>query len=175
MSSPISNISWATVPCNCVEEISNVPIQTPIYQPEIIKDTRGSITVSLNGNEVTFKDVVLLPYDFANGMQRAEDWNWNWEEGRDGMHHSPGIREKDLIHYLGGITPPPQVVILTRGRGCSGFCNGKLEVAASLIDFLKNFGVDEVHIVKTEEAISLYKKLCEDPNKRVAAFIHSTC
>lgn len=152
-------------------------------QPKIIADAWGTILLEVNGKETAFNDVVILPSDTA-GNQVALEWNWKWENNEhgqnSGMSHKPGIRIKDIEHYI--LSRPdiekPDVIILSQGRGHGGQREnpgpGILEVQPDVQEYLRKMGI-EVHILKTEPALEKYQQLILEGKKRVAALIHTTC
>lgn len=128
--------------------------------PSIEENGWGEIFVKTDGKKVKFRDVVLLP-------EKAVSWDWKWSDD-EGMEHSPGVREKDLDHYILSYDPLPQTVILSTGR------SGALQVDPTRREYLLNHGIKEVYILETEEAIKKYAELCTK-GIRVAALIHTTC
>lgn len=153
------------------------------FQPKVISDAWGTITLAVNGKEATYKDVVILPSD-SKGNQVALEWNWKWEkDDKDqsyGMSHQPGIRIKDVEHYI--LSHPgsvkPDVIILSQGRGHGGQREnpgpGILAVESDVQEYLTGKGI-EVHILKTGPALEKYQQLIAEGKKRVAALIHTTC
>lgn len=153
-------------------------------QPEIVSDGWGTITLKVNGEEKTFKDVIILPSD---GDQIAKEWDWAWSS--PSMRHKPGIREIDILNL---ILPEertnsdvshearikPDVIILSQGRGHGGQRDnrgpGILEVGPNVPTYIKNQGI-EVHILKTAAAIDKYNELRNEGKKHIAALIHTTC
>lgn len=94
------------------------------------------------------------------------------------MRHNPGIRIKDVDHYLAGKTlKPGSVVILTQGRGHGGGLEnpgpGILQVEDETVTHLQKQGL-EVLVCKTAKAIENFNKLMEE-KREVFAFIHTTC
>lgn len=150
----------------------------PNLNPEIISDQWGEIVLHLNGKNKKFKDAVILPADL-NGKQLAEEWNWKWEKEGSGMSHNPGIRMKDIEHYILSRKDilKPDVIILSQGRGHGGKRDnngpGILKVEEDVPAKLKEKGF-EVHILKTLPAIEKYNELIRQ-GKKVAALIHTTC
>jgi len=118
--------------------------------PKILKLSWG--LVSVEGQAMNFKDAKLYP----GGVEE-----WDWREF--GTQHEPGIHPdevKDLIKK------GADVVILSRGF------NGKLSVPEITTRLLKERSI-EFYILKIEEAVTLYNKLCE--NKQIGALFHTTC
>lgn len=128
--------------------------------PSVEENGWGEIFVKTEGMKIKFRDVVLLP-------EKAVPWNWKWSDD-EGMEHSPGIREKDLDHYILSCSPLPHSVILSTGR------SGALQVDAQRKLYLLNRGIKEVYILETEAAIMKYAEL-SSKGVRVAALIHTTC
>lgn len=143
-------------------------------QPEIVSDDWGKITLNINGSIQKFKDVVILP---SEDDQVAEAWNWAWD--KEAMHHSPGIRLKDVDHFILSRTPKPDVVILSQGRGHGGKRDnpgpGILEMEPGLREYIESRGIGKVYILKTAAAIEKYNEIRNQGNKRIAALIHTTC
>lgn len=129
-------------------------------QPSIEKDGWGEIYVQFQGNTAKLRDAVLLP-----GQALLWDWKWSDDEGMD---HSPGVREKDLDHYILAYSPLPHTVILTTGR------SGVLQVDPKRKEYLLEHGVKEVLILDTATAIEKYRELCAK-GISVGALIHTTC
>ncbi len=130
------------------------------HQPSIEADGWGKITIRQGNTIQVLRDAVLLP-------DTALLWDWKWSED-EGMDHRPGIREKDLDHYILSSTPLPHTVILSTGR------LGVLNVEAVRKDYLISKGIKEVYILRTGKAIETYTLLCSQ-GVRVAALIHTTC
>lgn len=128
--------------------------------PSIEENGWGEIFVKTEGKKIKFRDVVLLP-------EKAISWDWKWGDD-EGMEHNPGVREKDLDHYILSYTPVPHAVILSTGR------SGALQVDPRMREYLLNHSIKEVYILETEEAIKKYAELCTK-GIRVAALIHTTC
>lgn len=151
------------------------------FQPKIIQDSWGEITLEMHGEQQKFKDVVIVPSDLASGKM-AEEWNWRWqtdEKGQSyGLRHVPGIRIVDVEHFILSKTEKIDVIILSQGRGHGGLRDnpgpGILQIEPNVEEFLKKKGF-EVHVLKTADAIDLYQKLTHEDKKRVAALIHTTC
>lgn len=147
--------------------------------PEIFFDDWGEIKLMINGEEKSFRDVVILPPD-----QKQNTGKWDWNEiaektSEKRMSHHPGVRIADIdYHILEKLSVPPEVVILSQGRGYGGKCEnsgpGILEIMPDVEQYLKSKGVKEVYILKTAPAIKKYKEL-QNSGKRVAALIHTTC
>lgn len=147
-------------------------------QAEILEDNWGTITLKVNGEVKVFKsphkDVVILP---SEDKQSVEYWNWCWS--KDGMHHHPGIRIKDIEHFVFSQDMLPDVIILSQGRGHGDQRDnegpGVLEIEPDVVDYIKMKGVKEVFILKTVAAIEKYNEMRKEGKKRIAAFIHTTC
>jgi hypothetical protein len=129
-------------------------------QPSIEESGWGEIYVMSEGKRIKFRDVVLLP-------EKAISWDWKWSDD-EGMEHSPGVREKDLDHYILSYAPLPHAVILSTGR------SGTLQVDSRRKEYLLDRGIKEVYILGTEAAIEKYTELCA-MGIRVVALIHTTC
>ena len=129
-------------------------------QPIIEKAGWGEIEVREKDTIITLRDAVLLP-------GKALLWDWKWS-GDESMDHRPGIREKDLDHYILSSIPLPHIVILSTGRW------GVLQVHPERKEYLLRKGIKEVHILRTPQAIKKYNELCEQ-GLSVAAMIHTTC
>jgi hypothetical protein len=129
-------------------------------QPVIAQDGWGEIYVTHDGVTTKFRDVVLLP-------SKAIAWDWKWSED-GGMDHAPGLRKKDLDHYVLAGDPIPRIVILSTGR------DNALLVDPSLKKYILQRGVEMVFVLQTDEAIAKYKELCAQ-GLSVAALIHTTC
>lgn len=129
-------------------------------QPSIEESGWGEIFVMSEGKKIKFRDVVLLP-------EKAISWDWRWSDD-EGMEHSPGVREKDLDHYILSYVPLPHAVILSTGR------SGTLQVDPRRKEYLLDRGIKEVYILRTEAAIEKYTEICA-MGIRVAALIHTTC
>ena len=138
----------------------NPEVTARMPPPSIENDGWGEIYVKSEGRIVKLRDAVLLP-------EKALSWDWKWSDD-EGMDHSPGIREKDLDHYILSSTPIPHTVILSTGR------SGVLEVDPKRKLYLLKKGIKEVYILPTQEAIEKYRALCAK-GIRVAALIHTTC
>ena len=117
--------------------------------PRISNISWGNIEVEGYG---TFKDVKLYP-----GGARG----WDWRE--TGTEHSTGIKAADVEELLEN---GAEVVILTQGF------DGRLQVCPETIQLLKDKEIP-VHVLRTEEALSLYNKLRE--KESVGGLFHSTC
>jgi hypothetical protein len=61
-------------------------------QPKILSDAWGEILIEWQNGKIKCKDAIIFP-------TKAKEWDWNWTTN-DGMHHIPGIRIKDLDHFL---------------------------------------------------------------------------
>ena len=129
-------------------------------QPTIEREAWGEIYIKIGEETTKLRDVVLLP-------GKALPWDWKWSDD-GGMDHSPGIREKDLDHYILSHKPLPEIVILSQGR------MGELHVDPNLKGYLIKHGIVDVYILRTADAIAKYATLCTQ-GKRVAAMIHTTC
>lgn len=140
--------------------MSELPHSNSPSQPVIEKSGWGEIEVREKDTIVKLRDAVLLP-------EKALSWNWKWSDD-EGMDHRPGIREKDLDHYILSSTPLPHTVILSTGRW------GILQVHPERKAYLLQKGVKEVYILRTPQAIKKYTELCQ-LKIRVAALIHTTC
>jgi hypothetical protein len=140
-------------------------------KPMITYDEWGKIGVERRGKLENYKDVALTP-------RRAEAWDWDWNKQAGTMHHSPGIRQIDIDHYLLSSPHIPEVVILSQGRGHGGGKDnpgpGVLQVDPGLESYLLSKGVKQVHILKTAAAIEKYKE-CGSNGWLTAALIHTTC
>jgi len=99
-----------------------------------------------------FKDARLYP----GGV---EEWDW----GRTGTRHDPGIQIADLADLL---TTKPDVVILSRGVDLV------LQVPAATIDFARSH-VATVLVLQSEAAVAEYNRRIA--RERVVALVHSTC
>lgn len=106
-------------------------------------------------------DVILLPGS-------VQQWNWKWKgsDFTNQMQHLPGIRQDDIDTLL--LPSEPDVVILSKGR------ESKLNIALDVRDHMRDKKI-ELHVLKTEDAITKYKAICAQGTKRVAALIHTTC
>lgn len=143
-------------------------------QPEIVSDEWRAISLRVNGVIQKFRDVVILP---SNDTEIALEWDWKWDQ--EEMQHRPGIRIKDIDHFIFSHVPKPDVIILSRGRGLGGQLDnagpGMLEVDSSIRDYIVTQGVNEIYILKTAAAIKKYEEIRSQGNKRIAALIHTTC
>jgi hypothetical protein len=111
---------------------------------------RWGVIVDATGR--TFKDARLSPGS-------VEEWDW----GRTGTRHSPGIQIADLDDLL---TSKPDVVILSRGVDLV------LQVPQATIDHARAHA-KTVLVLQSEEAVAEYNRRIA--HERVVALIHSTC
>ena len=141
-------------------------------QPQIIKDGWGFIHIEWGRDSHQFKDAVIYPGE-------ANRWNWAWDQS-DSMHHHPGVRAKDVNHFLSQMQPEamPDVAIISRGRGHGGGLEnpgpGILEIGSDVETVLREQGIKEVYMLKTAAAIEKYKELAAQ-GKTIFALIHTTC
>jgi hypothetical protein len=99
-----------------------------------------------------FKDAKLFP-----GGSRE----WDWRE--TGTDHVPGIQPADVEELL---EHGAKVLVLSKG------IYERLQVCSETLETLKQRGIG-LHMLQTEEAVSLYNKLRE--NEAVGGLFHSTC
>ena len=111
---------------------------------------RWGVIVDATGR--TFKDARLWP----GGI---EEWDW----GRAGTRHDPGIQIADLDDLLAF---KPDVVILSRGVDLI------LQVPQATIDHARAHAKSVV-VLQSEEAVTEYNRRIA--HERVVALIHSTC
>ena len=111
---------------------------------------RWGVIVDATGR--TFKDARLSPGS-------VEEWDW----GRTGTRHSPGIQIADLDDLL---TSKPDVVILSRGVDLV------LQVPQATIDHARAHA-KTVLVLQSEEAVAEYNRRIA--HERAVALIHSTC
>jgi hypothetical protein len=118
--------------------------------PGVTRLTWGRVEVE--GRGAALRDAKLYP-----GGSR--EWDWN----ETGTRHAPGVSPADVEELL---ERGAAVVVISRGF------YGRLGVREETLSMLERRGVD-VHVLLTEEAVSLYNQLREA--ERVGALIHSTC
>jgi hypothetical protein len=118
--------------------------------PGVTRLTWGRVEVE--GRGAALRDAKLYP-----GGSR--EWDWN----ETGTRHAPGVSPADVEELL---ERGAAVVVISRGF------YGRLGVREETLSMLEGRGVD-VHVLLTEEAVSLYNQLREA--ERVGALIHSTC
>lgn len=145
-----------------IEDIFCRHLSKTSIQPIICKNDWRWIDVEMDTNSTKYLgDVILLP-----GSVQKWDWQWSGSSFKDQMHHLPGIRQLDLDQLI--LPSEPDVVILSKGR------DSKLNIHKDVRSYMRKKGI-ELHVLKTEDAITKYNALCAEGNKRVAALIHTTC
>mmetsp|Transcript_6721 Transcript_6721/g.5987 ORF Transcript_6721/g.5987 Transcript_6721/m.5987 type:complete len:121 (+) Transcript_6721:104-466(+) len=110
----------------------------------------------------TFKDVVILP---------DRSLPWDWKLNGNPMRHDPGIRKDDILKYMSEEElREVDELILTQGR------QNRLQVGEKVREDLKEMGVKNLYVNNTNIAIEYYKEKIENqPDMKIAAFIHTTC
>jgi hypothetical protein len=111
---------------------------------------RWGVIVDATGR--TFKDARLFPGE-------VEEWDW----GRTGTRHNPGIQIADLEDLL---STEPDTVILSRGVDLV------LQVPQATIRHARAHA-STVLVLQSEQAVAEYNRRIA--HERVVALIHSTC
>jgi hypothetical protein len=111
---------------------------------------RWGVIVDATGR--TFKDARLFPGE-------VEEWDW----GRTGTRHNPGIQIADLEDLL---STEPDTVILSRGVDLV------LQVPQATIQHARA-QASTVLVLQSEQAVAEYNRRIA--HERVVALIHSTC
>lgn len=125
-------------------------VEVRLKSPRVTHFAWGVVEV---GGVGAFKDVKLYPGG-------ARGWDWN----ETGTRHVPGIQPGDVQEL---IDQGAEVVILSKG------VQERLGVTEAALTTLREANIT-VHVLQTEQAISLYNSLVEQ-GERVGALIHSTC
>ncbi|MGH9960549.1 MAG: Mth938-like domain-containing protein [Pyrinomonadaceae bacterium] len=99
-----------------------------------------------------FKDAKVYPGG-------AREWDWR----ETGTHHIPGIQPTDVQELVDN---GAEVIVLSKG------ILEYLHVCPTTVELLEQKGIT-THILQTEQAVSLYNRLCE--KERIGGLFHSTC
>lgn len=99
-----------------------------------------------------YKDVRLWP-------DHSEEWNW----GKTGTRHVPGIQISDLEDFIDEIDE----IVLSEG------VDGVLQTKPETLEYLEKAG-KKIHKALTPEAIKIYNERAVK-HVRIGALLHSTC